>query len=213
MILLTAISTQIAPQIPSQVATQLPSQSPSIMQGAPAAQQLQLQDIHLPEQINSFPIALGWWLLAAIIIMITVYLFKKLKHNKQLNRNRNHALTVLEKQTSLTNSDLIALLKWASMQYFDRFQVANLFGDSFQKFLIEQLPENHQESFKALSKQAFVTQYHENSILSASEESTVINNDCRDAVKLWLTHALPPKSQNQNQNQSNTNKNGGLAYD
>lgn len=42
-----------------------PMQAPmqqGVPQGMPQPQGVQLKDIHLPEQINDFPVALGWWL-------------------------------------------------------------------------------------------------------------------------------------------------------
>lgn len=208
-------------------------QMPSAVQGsAPqATQQLQIHDIHLPEQVSNLPTAIGWWLLAAILIITALWIIRKFSRNKKLNKSKNHALSVLKNQTTLSNSDLLSLLKWAAMQYFSRQQVANLYGESFQQFLIKQLPEKHQETFEKLSNQAFLAQYQVNSEqesdIDCTNENTINhNNDCKSAVKLWLTYALPPKAkpklkqtteQKQKQKQKNTTSNkqvdGDLAHD
>ena len=159
----------------------MPSQAPL---SAPQTG-LQLHDIHLPDQISSFPTAVGWWLLVAVIIVTTVWLIKKIYRNKKLNQSKNHALRKLKSQSTLTNAELIALLKWTAMQYFTRQQIANLYGEQFQCFLQSKLPEKHQDEFNKLSTSAFANQY--NGLIP--EEGNI---DCRNAVKIWLTHALPP---------------------
>jgi len=204
------------------------------MQAAPqATQQLQLHDIHLPEQVSNLPTAIGWWLLAAILIITIIWFIRKFNRSKKLNQSKNHALSVLKNQTSLSNSELISLLKWGAMQYYNRQHVAHLYGDSFQLFLTEQLPETHQQEFNKLSKQAFLTQYQasneehsDNKVkveIKAETEtentsSSASNTECKSAVKLWLTHALPPKAKPKPSSKtkkmaSKKHNNGDLAHD
>lgn len=154
--------------------------------GSPGqATQLQLHDIHVPEQVSNFPIAPGWWLLLALIVMIAVWTYKKIKKNKHLNNSKNQALTVLENNPSMSAKECITLLKWAAMQYVSRQQLAKLHGDNFQKFLMTQLPDKYQIRFIELSTAAFKNQYQ----LAATIPD--IDSDCQQATKLWLMHALP----------------------
>jgi hypothetical protein len=195
---------------PSQaVSTPIPSAIPAVMPGTPVTQQLQLHDIHLPEPVSNLPTAIGWWLLAMMIIFITFWLIKKLQRHKKLNQHKKHALSVLNNQKTLSNADIISLLKWSAMQYFSRQQVANLYGDAFQQFLRSQLPEKHQKDFEQLSSQSFIHQYQ---MTSTTENTTsiILNDDCRNAAKLWLSHALPPKTKTSSRKKQ---INGGLAHD
>tara|TARA_B110000467_G_C18244697_1_gene436724 strand:+ start:41 stop:586 length:546 start_codon:yes stop_codon:yes gene_type:complete len=181
----------------------MPSQTPL---SAPQTD-LQIHDIHLPDQISSFPTAIGWWLLVAIFIIAAVWLIKKFYRNKKLNQSKNHALRKLKGQSTLTNAELITLLKWAAMQYFTRQQIANLYGEQFQCFLQSKLPEKHQDEFNQRSTLAFTNQY--NGLIP--EEG---NSDCRNAVKIWLTHALPPiKIKQAKQNQQTKQIKGVPAHD
>lgn len=150
------------------------------------ATQLQLHDIHLPEQVSNFPIAPGWWILLATIIAFTIWLYKKHQKNRLLNASKNQALAMLEKNSSMSINECISLLKWAAMQYLTREQLAKLYGDALQAFLLAKLPKQHQEAFKDLSTAAFQSQYQVQAL--ASDE---IRNNCQQATKLWLTHALP----------------------
>jgi len=188
--------------IPLQAAsTQVPLAMPTTP--AQTSQQLQLHDIHLPEQVSNLPTAVGWWLLTAIIIICALWLIRKLKTNRAINQSKNLALTVLKQQKTLSNIELISLLKWSAMQYFNRQHVASLYGDAFQRFLQQQLPEKHQQIFKHLTKQAFNEQYHAVSLTEhddvnkATKNESNVNDDCKSAVKLWLTYALPPKDNTQ----------------
>ena len=205
--------------IPPQTA---PTQIPPSMQGAnPQSAHLQLHDIHLPEQVSSLPTALGWWLLAAAVIITLFLLIKKYKNKKKLNQSKNHALSLLKNPEKMNDTDLISLVKWSAMQYFNRQQVAKLYGESFQQFLTKQLPEKYQEQFIKLSNQSFLTRYQatpkknnnlDSSSLSEAEHTTslISNSDCRSAVTLWLTYALPPINQ-KHANEKHTH--GGLAHD
>jgi len=147
--------------------------------------QVQLHDIHVPEQVSNFPIAPGWWLLLLSVIIIAVWTYKKFKKNKLLNSSKNQALTVFENNPSISAKECITLLKWAAMQYVNRQQLAKLHGDNFQDYLIKQLPERYQVRFTELSTAAFKEQYQE------TTTTADIDSDCQQATKLWLTHALP----------------------
>jgi hypothetical protein len=157
--------------------------------GSPGqATQLQLHDIHVPELVSNFPIAPGWWLLLALIVMITVWTYKKINKNKRLNNSKNQALTVLENNPSMSAKECITLLKWAAMQYVSRQQLAKLHGDNFQKYLVTKLPEKYQISFIELSTAAFRNQYQSTQLVTTISD---IDSDCQQATKLWLMHALP----------------------
>jgi hypothetical protein len=117
--------------------------SPTLPSQAPMGQsaQLQLHDIHVPEQVSNLPIAPGWWLLLALLIMSSLWFYKKRKQDLRLNASKKQALTALENTPDLSAKECIALLKWAAMQYVNRQQLAKLYGEDFQYFLKIQLPE------------------------------------------------------------------------
>ncbi|MEI6895231.1 MAG: DUF4381 domain-containing protein [Colwellia sp.] len=180
-----------------QLANQLASQS--------AGQTLQLHDIHTPEQVSNFPIAPGWWILLLLILISAIWLYKKFKQHKQLNAVKNQALATLENNDTMRAKECISLLKWTAMHYFSRQHLAKLYGDSFQQFLIMQLPDKHQNNFTQLTTAGFNGQYQapdEAKQASQNEQTEQqqaiatadIDRDCQQAAKLWLTHALPVKA-------------------
>lgn len=158
------------------------------------AQTIELKDIHIPAQISNFPLAYGWWLLAAFfILLVIISIIKIRKHNKE-NAIKKQALKQLTTSPELTIDETIVLLKWAGMHYFSRIELAKLFGNSLQQFLRHTLPSKHQKPFCELSEQAFLNQYK-----TVVGKKTNINKKFNQAAKLWLTHALPPKAQIQHQ--------------
>ena len=144
----------------------------------------QLSDIHLPDNVHNYPIAPGWWLLAVIVLAILVYGIIKLRQYFKARKVQKQALKQLSAASE--TSVIVALLKWAALQYFPRAHVAHLTGDKFKGFLIESLPAKHQESFSTLSGDHFNSTYQSN----ANEHNV---DDFSAAAKLWLNQALPPK--------------------
>ncbi len=146
----------------------------------------QLKDIHLPEQINNYPIAPGWWILAVSVLLLFIWCISKLKKQKQLNKAKKQALEHI-KDGNNDNEKIMATLKWASIQYFPRKQVANLYGHKLQQFLSSYLPEKYQQQFIDLSQQAFDSQYQ-------NLEQNNTDESLNQAALLWLKNALPPKT-------------------
>ena len=144
----------------------------------------QLSDIHLPDNVHNYPIAPGWWLLAVIVLAILVYGIIKLRQYFKARKVQKQALKQLSTASEI--STIVALLKWAALQYFPRTHVAHLTGNKFKDFLMTSLPAKQQENFSTLSGEHFNSTYQSN-----VDEHSV--DDFSAAAKLWLSHALPPK--------------------
>ncbi len=153
----------------------------------------QLNDIHLPANVHSYPIAPGWWILATLMLALIVYALVKLRQYLVKRKSQKIALKQL---TALTQaSDIVALLKWAALKYFPREQVAHITGEGFKTFLIATLPAKYQATFTDLSAANFTSVY----------ESDGVNTNVEDfsaAAQLWLKHALPPQQTSKVNNDS-----------
>lgn len=158
----------------------LPQQLP---QGMPANSGLDLNDIHLPEQISEFPIALGWWIVAVIIILSAIYAAFKYRSHVKLRIKKQQAIKQMQQNPSI--DETIKILKWAAMQYFPRTELANLYGEKFQQFLSTKLSGNQQTQFEKLSTPAFSSLYQQN-------VDTNVNDELNQASLLWLKIVLPP---------------------
>ncbi len=56
----------------------------------------QLRDIHLPEAVDWWPPAPGWWLLTLLVLLVSCYLVRLLVRSYRNNRYRREALAHLE---------------------------------------------------------------------------------------------------------------------
>jgi hypothetical protein len=148
----------------------------------------QLKDIHLPEPVHNYPIALGWWLLLATLLITIVILVMKWQKRRRISKAKHLALKELKNTDSA--DQIVTLMKWAAFQYFPRQEIASLHGQQLIEFLKEKLNDKYQEKFQTLCAEQLNSKYQ-----SISNEEP--NNTLKQAAQLWLSQALPPKSQQQ----------------
>jgi len=164
---------------------------------------LALKDIHLPEHIDNFPTAYGWWILAVLIITAIIFSIIKLRQRSKLKAAQRQALAQLQNNTELTASEVISIVKWACMQYFSRTHIAKLYGNGFKEFLLAKLSAKHQPTFTQLCADSFDNLYQSTNPVISPEQSKVEQatqqltlqpaQQLQQAAIFWLTHALPPK--------------------
>ncbi len=103
-----------------------------------------LKDIHLPDAISPWPPAPGWWLLAILILIFTIWLGRKiLRHHqhkllmrlslKQLDQF-DHDFVNHQNQQKLIQQ-YSTLLRRVALAKFKRQDVASLTGDAWLEFL------------------------------------------------------------------------------
>jgi len=164
----------------------------------------QLQDIHLPQQVHNYPLAPGWWVLLIVISIIAAVLLVKAVKYWRLNKQKRFALRQLSQSPIPNNAQIIAILKWTTMNYFPRKSSASLFGRQFQQFLTEQLPEKHQQQFTEQCGDAFDHLYQKES----GDDSNIALSQ---AAILWLKKALPPKKPRKQKKSDKPEQNSGSA--
>lgn len=156
-----------------------------------------LKTIHLPEQINNYPLAYGWWILLVTLLIIVVWALIKYRKHRQHCQAKKQAMQSL-KENTLDTEQLISLIKWAAMQYFPREQIASLTGDALQAFLVSCLPIKQQQNFIVRFQPALEKRYQR-------DEPLDNNDDLAEAVMLWIKHALPAKTSVQVSPQNTSN--------
>jgi len=108
--------------------------------------ELPLRDIHLPDSVSWWPLAIGWWLLPLLIILISFAIYKILKYRKlnrkiaykklALNEFKSIRLKYKNNQNSIELIRAIsALLRRIALSYLPRENIASLTGAQW----IEQL--------------------------------------------------------------------------
>lgn len=144
----------------------------------------QLKDIHLPEPVHNYPIALGWWLLLASLLITIIVLAVKWQKRRRLSKAKQLALRQLK---NTDNADqIVTLIKWAAFQYFPRQEIASLHGKQLIDFLQEKLNHKHREKFQTLCAEQLNSKYQ-------PTENVESNSTLKQAAQLWLSQALPPK--------------------
>jgi hypothetical protein len=103
----------------------------------------QLKDIHLPDAIGFWPPALGWWLLAALLIAVFITAMVLYKH-RQKSAYRRAAVKQVKKlfsdykepqQSHELTGQLNRLLKAVALQSYPTKQVSRLTQKQWLEFL------------------------------------------------------------------------------
>jgi hypothetical protein len=113
--------------------------------------QLPLKELHLPKPIDSeaiswFPPAIGWWLLAALIPLLIVFLYKFYKYltRKTALKTAKQLLASI-KNSPMDNAqklvELSALLRRVAISVTPRGQTAGLTGQAWLAFLDSSLKD------------------------------------------------------------------------
>jgi hypothetical protein len=105
------------------------------------ASQLPLKDIHIPQAISGWPPAIGWWLLALLIVLLiagSFWLVKRLTR-KTAVKTAKHLMLTLKQNTEIDNQqklvELSKLMRRVAMSNLPRDKVAGLTGRDWLLFL------------------------------------------------------------------------------
>ena len=120
----------------------------TLPQGAPGATSedplAQLRDLHLPQAVADWPPALGWWLLAGLVLFGLVWSMRALYWRYKSNAYRRFAQRELKaivaehaetQDARRALSRLLFLMKRVAMTAFNRAEVAALSGVAWTPFL------------------------------------------------------------------------------
>ena len=105
---------------------------------------LPLRDLHLPEPVDWWPIAPGWWVLIAAAAAGAAWLLMKYRRQRRESVARRYALKKLRRHEDdyrkhrnavLLGAQLSALTRRTMLAYADRDDVAGLTGEEWLAFL------------------------------------------------------------------------------
>ena len=95
----------------------------------------QLRDIHVPTEVNIWPLDWGWWVAIAVFLLALFCLYKAITAHIRHNKARKQALALLESISAQQSNWPVALnsiLKRTAMSYYPTQQVAGLYGASLE---------------------------------------------------------------------------------
>ncbi|MGX9462613.1 DUF4381 domain-containing protein [Shewanella sp. A14] len=160
----------------------LPSQPMPIDASTSALEQL--QDIQLPEPISAIPIAPGYWIIATILIILAIWLSRRLYKQRQYHAPRKAALTLLESYNiddDTFAAQVNSLLKRTALTYLPRENLAKLNGQPWFDWLDTRLPAKQQHTIGNL-----LVKRHQASGLTFTEKAHL-----HSLAKAWLTNKRP----------------------
>jgi len=104
---------------------------------------LPLRDIHLPEAISWWPPAPGWWLLPLFtaILIAGVLVYRRIRQRRLLKRTVLAELALIRQQYQQDQDSirlvqaLSALMRRASISFYQRSDSAGLTGDRWLRYL------------------------------------------------------------------------------
>lgn len=104
----------------------------------------QLKDIHLPNPVGLWPLAVGWYLLAFFVVLLGIALVYYLRKRALHAKPKQLALDLLDtysaqyqqaRNSQVTSAQISELLRRVALAYFPRDEVASLHADAWIAFL------------------------------------------------------------------------------
>ena len=171
--------------------------TPTMPNDVNASALAQMQDIQLPDPISAFPIAPGYWLIATILIVLVLWLGKRIYKQHQYHAPRKQALTLLQ-SFDIDDDNFAAqvnsLLKRTALTYLPREHLAKLNGKPWFDWLDTRLPATQQHKIGDL-----LIKRHQASGLDLNEKVQLLH-----LAKAWLSNkhrfsdvTLPSQNQHQ----------------
>lgn len=161
-------------------------------------QTLNLRDIHLPEAISWWPLAPGWWLLAAALLLTLVFIFiaRKIYLGRQLRRDITAELEAIKQQYQQTQNksqlakSLSILIRRASITFYPSKNIAGLTGEDWL-LLLDQTNANSAAgiSFESDTGRILLTAPYQ-------PEDSLADFDAQDLIRLCESWLLSPHKKN-----------------
>jgi len=110
---------------------------------AQQAPQPQLLDIHLAGEPSIWPLAIGWWIVIAVALLLLTWFFIKLRQYQKLKKHQRAILAQFEDiENQLKNNPSSAsiaetniFLRQLAVQYYPQEETASLTGKAWLQFL------------------------------------------------------------------------------
>lgn len=111
-----------------------------------ATMQLPLHDIVDEHHVSWWPLAFGWWLVLAVVVLSLV-LLTLWGRRAQQHRRRARSVEALLQAPANSISDVNLRLKQVLLLKYPRAQLANLNAEAWQQRLAAELPEQKRDAF------------------------------------------------------------------
>jgi len=146
-----------------------------------------LKDIHLPKAIGLWPPALGWYLVAFIIIvfLLSFLFFGVKKYHRYLRKKRtlkelDLILSENQDKPSQAMAHISQLTRRIMLAKFDRHYIANLSGDNWLVFLDER--SGSKEFTQGIGRLLLTTPYQKDVVVDLMPIKTLLQRLIRQVL-------------------------------
>lgn len=150
-----------------------------------------LNPIFIPEPVPFEPVTIGWYILASVFLLLTIFIIYRLINRWRKNTYRRLAINELNQITpSLQQADtrrqtlqqISTLVKRVAMKSYSRSSVASLYGSDWINFLSEKNKRTkiHSSTIKIITEEIYRSPDSKKNI--SQEELNVFASD----VKMWI---------------------------
>ena len=120
----------------------------------------QLADIHLPEPVSYWPPAIGWWILAAIALVLLVLLFRKFASRARQQKIYQYALAELESCYDSYSHANPEIIDQSKLDYVNQFNTV------IRRVALVHYPQANAASLDGASWVDFIRQKGESSLMT-----------------------------------------------
>jgi len=155
-----------------------------------------MQDIHTPEVIGQWPLAYGYWVALALILLLTAMTIWKYRQRHRLHAAKREVLRQLDALAMASDTfslQVNTLIKRAAISYLPREQVASMQGDNWAQWMNAQVTQPTPELHTLLDRR------YQRQALTSDEAASLKN-----LALLWLKEALPLERQIKHKNKDIT---------
>jgi len=120
----------------------------------------QLADIHLPEPVSYWPPAIGWWVLAAIALVLLVILLRKIASSQRQQKICRYALAELQRcYSNYSQADPVSIDQ-------NKLNYVNQFNTVIRRVALVHYPQANAASLDGASWVDFIRQKGESSLMT-----------------------------------------------
>lgn len=120
---------------------------------APGDPLADLAPLRMPETIDWWPLAPGWWVLLGLLVVGSVLLVRwqlRRKYRERYRASAVDALSTLKQQGNVSVAELNRLLKSLALQHFPAQEIASLHGERWVSFLAQHCEQSAQSDLAPL---------------------------------------------------------------
>jgi len=160
----------------------------------------QLADITPPDAVSIWPLAWGYWLVLAIILVLVIYCIfavKKFRQKRQVKREALLTLSKLDTNSKYYAHDVQLIMKSLCSHYLPLAKAAQLYANQWKSFVLAIYQGSDTERLALVIDNMYSSLYSANNGLTTDTKEQVAqkqqNEQVQVTVKEWISTSFPCK--------------------